>query len=171
MISVVETWVHWYKSGFGLSYWLDPWPSLSFPNICLSFPLDSCVASSSASPPVSAARLPPVSSSTNYASSSSSLRCDQSSGLSLSRFLISVPTIINAFTIHLTVVIWCSLDCDIFRLFFSFLTHIRGSARREGCPFSLQLWKTAWRFSGRTSMSVCSAQMHPPSHWKPHSAL
>lgn len=87
----------------------------------LLFPSDSCVASSSASPPVSAARLPPVSSSTNYASSSSSLHSDQSSGLSLSRFLVSVSTLITVtFTVNLTVLALGSFDCVTFFKFFPF---------------------------------------------------
>lgn len=51
----------------------------------LLFPSDSCVASWSASPPVSAAGLPPASSSMNYAWSSSSLPYGPSSGRSCSR--------------------------------------------------------------------------------------
>lgn len=118
--------------------------------LCLLFPSDSCVASPSASPPVSAARLPPVSSSMNYAWSSSSLPYDQSSGLSFSR----CPDLSSDLT-TLTVVILCSSDSVIFVSSFPFSHASCGSARREGCPFLLQLWKTAWRFSGRTSMSVC----------------
>lgn len=87
MISVVATWVHWYKTGFCLSYWLVLTFTSFFQTaeLWLLFPSDSCVAWLSASPPVSAACLPPVSSSMNYAWSSSSLLYVQSSGLSFSR--------------------------------------------------------------------------------------